>query len=199
MLFASALWLGTVVMFLVLLIEYSNSPGHSGAPPVRWPAQSRISLDPSRATLVLFAHPRCPCTRASLCELELLLACCPNQIIAHVVFIKPTGTEKDWTQTELWGKASAIPGVSVCEDDAGVEARRFHVETSGHTLLYDRDGRLLFRGGITIARGHAGDNPGRSAIVALLMGQASGGVITPVFGCPLLAAECQEGGVECKR
>ena len=38
--------------------------------------------------------------------------------------------------------------------------QRFGAETSGQTLLYDRDGRLLFSGGTTGSRGHDGDNAG---------------------------------------
>ena len=53
-------------------------------------------------------------------------------------------------------------------DDDGAEARRFGAETSGQTLLYDEHGALLFSGGITGARGHAGDNAGRASLVALL-------------------------------
>jgi hypothetical protein len=41
-------------------------------------------------------------------------------------------------------------------------------------------GCLLFSGGITAARRHAGDNAGESAIVALLNNQ------TLVFGCSLV-------------
>ena len=56
--------------------------------------------------------------------------------------------------------------------------------TSGHALLFDRDGRLLFRGGITPARGHEGDNFGASAIAARLAGRPARAE-APVFGCPI--------------
>ena len=38
----------------------------------------------------------------------------------------------------------------------------------GQTLLYDAGGTLIFSGGITGSRGHAGDNAGEAALVALL-------------------------------
>jgi hypothetical protein len=55
---------------------------------------------------------------------------------------------------------------------------------------------LLFSGGITAARGHAGDNAGRSELVSLLNGGpvapaatlnrgGSARDATSVFGCPL--------------
>ena len=67
----------------------------------------------------------------------------------HVVFFKPSGTAEDWEQTDLWKSAAAIPGVAVSIDVDGAEAQRFQATTSGHTLLYDAEGKLLFSGGIT--------------------------------------------------
>ena len=90
--------------------------------------------------------------------------------------------------TDLWRRAAAIKGVTVVQDSEGVEAERFHAATSGYTLLYGSDGRLLFSGGITGARGHAGDNAGRSAIAALLTAEGAPTGTTPVFGCSLLGS-----------
>jgi hypothetical protein len=53
-------------------------------------------------------------------------------------------------------------------------------------LLYSQDGRLLFRGGTTRARGHVGTNVGRSSILALLRHATPAETETPVFGCSLL-------------
>ena len=196
---ASVLWLGAVVTVMVLLIAYSHSPGNAGAPPTNWPAQSQVPLDLIRPTLVMFAHPRCPCTRSSLGELELLLARCPERLSAHVVFIRPAGTSEDWLKTDLWRRANSIPGVTVHFDNGGAEARRFHSETSGQVLLYEHRGRLIFSGGITIARGHSGDNPGRSTIVALLEQERSNLIKTPVFGCSLFEASSPQEGSACSK
>ena len=195
---ATAFWLLAVGAAMAALGAYSNRAGSSGAPPARWPDESQLGLAPDRPTLVVIAHPRCPCTRATLGELELLLAQSRGRLSARVLFIQPPGTTDDWVQTDLWRKASQLAGVTVHRDIAGVEARRFHARTSGHVLLYDRNGRLGFEGGITASRGHAGDNPGRSAILALLDGQLSGQVRTPVFGCPLFAVKPQQECPTCK-
>jgi hypothetical protein len=61
----------------------------------------------------------------------------------------------------------------------------FGAETSGTILLYDYHGNLLFKGGITGSRGHAGDNLGEDAIASLCLGQAAATNQTPVFGCSL--------------
>jgi len=91
----------------------------------------------------------------------------------------------DWEQTDLWRRAASIPGVSLTRDDDGVEAQRFDAATSGQTVVYDGDDRLLFSGGITAARGHEGDNPGRTAILSLLASAGGEQRSTPVFGCSL--------------
>ncbi len=195
---AFLLWVIAVGGGTIGMTRYANSPGSGGQPPVLWPAGSQIPLDPNRPTLVMFAHPHCPCTRASIGELEVLLAQFHGQISARVIFLKPADTITNWEKTDLWRKASSIPGVTVYTDAAGNEARRFHAETSGQTLLYDQRGALQFQGGITLSRGHAGDNPGRSALEILLREGHPDQVKTPVFGCSLFETACQQGGTVCK-
>jgi hypothetical protein len=140
----------------------------------------------------MFVHPQCPCSTASIDELERLMSDCQGRVAAHVLFFRPQEMTESWVKSSLWTKASAIPGVSVAIDVAGVEAQRFHSLTSGHTVLYDADGRLLFQGGITISRGHSGDNPGRAAIVNLLHGIPTDQIRTPVFGCSLIEENCAQ-------
>lgn len=195
---AAAVWLLVVVGVMIALLRYSASPGAAGAVPQRWPAESGIAFDGSRPNLVLFAHPQCPCTRATLGELEILMAQAREKFSVRVWFIKPADAPEDWRDTALWRKASAIPGVTVGHDEDMVEARRFGAKTSGQVLLYDRDGKLLFQGGITGARGHAGDNAGRSALVALSERRFAREVETPVFGCPLFSTDCEQGEIACK-
>jgi len=104
-----------------------------------------------------------------------------------VLFFQPEQAGADWTRGELIARAQAIPGVNVFHDPGGREMRRFGAETSGQTMLYDAGGTLRFRGGITASRGHEGDNPGRSAIVASLGEGTVQRATTPVFGCSLVA------------
>lgn len=182
---AGAVWLVAVVVGFAWLARYSNTPGAAAAALPEWPAASRISLDRSRPTLVMLAHPRCTCTRASLAELSELIARAPARPRTFVVFIKPGSVRADWEQTDLWRTAAAIPDVTVRRDDDGVEAARFGAKTSGQVFLYAADGRLLFSGGTTGARGHAGDNLGRAAILAHLAGESAPRPTSSVFGCSL--------------
>lgn len=185
----TAVWLGVAGIGLAGLWRYEATPGKVGAPSANWPDDSQIERRVQRPTLVVFAHPRCPCTRASLGELALIMAHCPGRVDAHVLFFKPSGFPNDWEKTDLWRSAEAIPGVKAASDSDGSEAKRFGAATSGHSLLYDQKGRLLFSGGITASRGHSGDNAGRNAIESLLMGRAASQNQTSVFGCPLLGRD----------
>lgn len=181
----SILWLFLAGAGLWFVAEYENTPGVAAAPFARFPAKSQIKRVPGRPTLVMLAHPHCPCTRASIGELELLMAQTHGRLTTYVLFLRPPGFTDDWEKTDLWQTASEIPDVEVVQDTDGKEAGFFNAATSGQTFLYDAGGRLLFKGGITSARGHSGDNAGRSAIVALLNEGEAEQTETAVYGCPL--------------
>lgn len=181
----AVLWIAAVASGLQVVWKYESTPGGSGAAPSRWPQESSIPRALDQATIVMLAHPRCPCTRASVEELGRIMARAQGRLRAHVLFFQPRDRPESWSETPLRSAAAAIPGVTVGSDKASLEARRFAAETSGHVVLYDRDGRLLFAGGITGLRGHAGDNAGRRAIEDLLAGVKSSAAGTPVFGCSL--------------
>jgi hypothetical protein len=181
----SLLWLLAVGTGFAMFLNYQNTGGFSGATAAQLPAGSRLVQTSGRDTLVMFAHPRCPCTRTSLDELNRLMARVSDHVNAQVWFYQPTNAAPAWSRTSSWFSAAAIPGVTVHEDVDGTQARLFGAETSGTILLYDYHGNLLFKGGITGSRGHAGDNLGEDAIASLCLGQAAATNQTPVFGCSL--------------
>jgi hypothetical protein len=157
-------WLAVVTGGLAWMARYENSPGITGRIPLEFPDASNVARQPGQLSVIMFVHPRCPCSRASIGELEKIMTRCHGRLAAQVVCYKPEGTPDEWAQTNLWRSAAAIPGVRVRTDEAGREAERLGAETSGQTLLYDTDGELLFQGGLTAGRGHAGDNPGSDAV-----------------------------------
>jgi hypothetical protein len=140
----------------------------------------------------MFAHPKCPCTRASIAELERIMSQCRGQIKPWIVFYKPADADAHWPQTDLWRRAESIPGAHVIADVDGLEARRFRAFTSGQTFLYGPHGELQFSGGITAFRGHEGDNAGHAAIVQLINGGDAPCRATPVFGCPITETSAPE-------
>lgn len=179
------LWLLALVLGMSRLERYESTPGVAAAPAANWPADSRIPRTEHFTTLVMLAHPRCPCTRASLAELARLMAQCPVRVRAFVLFVAPRSEGQDWARTDLWDHAASIPGVTPIQDVDGHEAQRFHAHTSGETLLYNASGKLLFQGGITGGRGHEGDNAGRAACLSLLTSERAPLSHAPVFGCAL--------------
>lgn len=180
------LWLALIIAGLSYVSNYENTAGAAAvSAPRQFPAESSLERAPDRPTLVMLVHPHCPCTRASLGELELLMAQTNNRARAYVLFLKPADFADDWVQTDTWQTASAIPGVTVVQDTDGREAQLFGGATSGQVYLYDSGGKMLFQGGITSARGHAGDNEGRAALTALLNGEPPAQIETAVYGCPL--------------
>jgi hypothetical protein len=185
-------WLAVVAAGTALLWRYKSTPGAAGHAPERWPDGTTLARTPGVPALVMLAHPQCPCTRASVTELAVLMARFGGRLAATVVFVHPDGVDDDWDATELSRRAAAIPGVRVVRDDGGREAARFGAEVSGQTLLYDGDGRLRFQGGITNARGHEGDSAGLRRITAILGGAAPERNDAPVFGCALHDAEPEE-------
>lgn len=197
-LFALA-WIGALSLGLGALLRYESTPGTIGSAPQDWPAGSQIERVKDAKTLVMLAHPHCPCTRASVGELAQIMANVQGEVRAYVLFLKPRNSGADWDDTDLRRSAAQIPGVTVLSDVDGTEARRFGAETSGHTLLFDSAGRLLFSGGITSSRGHAGGNAGESAIVALANDQTSDRQRTFVFGCGLADKKGKKGEPECPR
>jgi hypothetical protein len=183
----AAVWLCGVASGLWVLWAYDNHPGTAANAPARWPSASHLTASATGPTLVFVAHPQCTCTRASLDELAEILARATSHPKTYVLFLKPSSTDAGWEQTDLWKRASSLPGVTIVRDDEGTEAHRFGVETSGQTFLYDTHGALTFSGGITGSRGHAGENEGELALVALLSQGEPQRRSTSVFGCPLFA------------
>jgi hypothetical protein len=196
-------WVVAVVFGLRALLNYESAPGRVGAVPQTWPATSKIQRASDRPTLIMLAHPHCPCTGASMDELAHVMARVQGKVAAYVLFYKPRhpsrigGSGPDWENTQLRQAAAQIPGVTVLSDIEGAEARRFGAETSGHTLLFDPSGRLLFNGGITWSRGHSGDNAGEGAIVSLVNNHRSGRSETLVFGCSLTDRQQTGTGARC--
>jgi hypothetical protein len=182
----ACLWLALAVSGSVVLARYSYTPTPAGDSASRWPQASSIARLPDKFTLLLFAHPQCPCTAATLEELSRLLPkVAVNRLDIHVFFLLPANSPRGWERTPLWTTAQSIPGVKVWSDPEGRQARMFGGQVSGQALLYDPSGELRFSGGITAGRGHAGDNPGLDALLDVLNQRTGGFVRKPVFGCSL--------------
>jgi hypothetical protein len=192
--FIPLLWIAAIAGGLGALQAYKSRPGSSGQAPAVFSESESGLGSRGRPRLLMFLHPRCPCSKASLGELAEIMARQPRKATVELVFVSPEGAGPDWAKTALREQAAAIPDVRLIDDD-GTLAHRLGAETSGYVLLYGADGKLLFSGGITRSRGHEGDSAGRQAICSLLSGNtdAAVGAKTPVYGCPLFTpGKCAE-------
>ena len=180
-----AVWLVCILIGSALLLHYKTTAGRDRVAPASWPSQAQFVRDTSRPTLLLFLHPRCSCSAATLSELERMLASAAGRASVHLFFYRPKGTAPEWAHSDLYRRAAAIPEVTVHEDEDGAQARLFHAQTSGHVVLYAANGIRMFDGGITIMRGHEGESAGRAAITGFLLGEPATTAQTPIFGCEI--------------
>ncbi|MEM1093577.1 MAG: RedB protein [Bacteroidota bacterium] len=184
-------WVGFVGAGFAVLEQYTAEAGAFGTPASVWPDATTLPDLDGAPRLIVFAHPHCPCTRASIRELERLMRHAQPYLTADVLFIQPG--DSSWAASDLWRMAEAIPGVRITADPGGQESQKFGIMTSGHASLYAADGLLQFSGGITPARGHEGDSRGKTAILGYLQQEASAiSDASAVFGCSLRNPERAE-------
>jgi hypothetical protein len=66
------LWFVALGVGLRTMLNYEYGPATSGPAPGMWPSKSRIQRAPGLPAIVVMAHPRCQCTRATIGESALL-------------------------------------------------------------------------------------------------------------------------------
>lgn len=175
-----SLWVLAIAYFGAQMMAFDNTPGKPALAPAHWPSQTALTRTPDRKQLIMFVHPECTCTLASLEQLRRLETLTGNGIAAEIVLWHSAIAHKqrDWTVES--------GGAKVFDDQNGLEARRFGAQTSGQTLIYDESGQLAYAGGLTVFRAEAGGDP--------LLKQILRGIGVPhqktalekaVFGCPI--------------
>ncbi len=176
------LWLTIMVLGFRQLHSYGSTAGGAGAAPQQIAVGTLAPMAHDGPRLVFFAHPHCPCTRASLVELAVILELSQQDVAAEVHFVRPPGVPAGWEKTASWDAAARLPGVRVFCDEGGVWERR-PLDTQ---FFMTMKASYCFAE-VSPARGQAGDSTGRRAILALLAGKAAPAE-SMVFGCPLLNA-----------
>ena len=163
-----------------------------------WPEASSIVRNAQRPTLLLFLHPHCACSRATVEELERLHTLAPASSLPsiYIVASAPRDVGDRWWSSSLLGRTARLPNARIINDAGGVETARFGAQLSGTVLLYHVDGRRLYAGGVTMARGHDGHNAGIQSVANLLIDSNAQIAPIPVFGCKVVretSAEVAEG------
>lgn len=150
-LFISAFLLLLSLSGVAALSSYSSKPGQDSVADARWPKDSKLSAE-QEFRLVMFFHPGCPCSKASLEELSKILG--PN-LESTVVILEDPMFKDMLKNNPLIKKARSMKHVNVVIDHDGHEAKLFGAKTSGATFLY-QNSALSFSGGVTRGRGHVG-------------------------------------------
>jgi hypothetical protein len=185
------IWLIGILFGLFGLSAYSHTASQSAVVSANsnfWPKESTLPR-PTRPMLLLFAHPRCACSRASLAELERLMPALLGKIDVRILFIVPHGQSLEWAKQDLWDQSKLIPGIDVSLDVNGREAQIFGAKTSGQSFLFSNTGEKIFSGGLTVSRGHMGDSIGRMALLDFVKTGKLTSLHSPVFGCALQNVE----------
>lgn len=195
-------WLVMTVGTMAAFWSYEATPGERAHVAASAPAASSVILTPGRKSLLVFIHPKCACTKATLSELQTIWNGLTPEITPACTFIlrQPAQPGNAWRETDIERACREFIGTQFIDDYAGAEAKRFGVTTSGTCLLYDEEGQLLFAGGITASRGHIGPAASQELLREQLA--SSNGAPTagdaqthsdddrcPVFGCPLFSPD----------
>lgn len=182
--FAVMLWSAAVIAGIQRIWSYESTPGGLSVVPTAWPGSSLVEIDHERATLLMFVHPLCVCTRASVSELREAIDAMDRSVAVWIVVLSLRGIAND-LEARIADIARRIPEATIVRDNDGRAANTFGAATSGHVVVYDRDGRLVFSGGITGSRGHVGNNDGRRDLIAALRSGRDDTHEHPIFGCGL--------------
>lgn len=178
------LWALSAVSGFTYLGLYQYRAGDEGMPKENVAASSTVKV-------LIFLHPRCSCSHASVHELQrILLSTETNgsslRVQAQVFLFQPDETDfEDWDGSAMISELKRFRSVEICNDPYGRIAASHGVVTSGHVLIYDADGYLKFSGGITQSRAHEGENTNGILAARSIHNVSTETVRRPVFGCSI--------------
>ncbi|MCG3127772.1 MAG: hypothetical protein CHACPFDD_02644 [Phycisphaerae bacterium] len=180
-------WLAAIVAARVMAARYERTPG-PGAAPCAWPNDVSLQRSATHLTLLVFVHPRCPCTRATIETLDRVLRTCGDTVQTFVIACDPSRRDPDWRAAALLAAAAALPSCTVMHDSDAAVTRAFGAKTSGLVALYSPAGHVLYWGGMTEARGMSGQGVGAEVLRRAIAGERVT-IPRPVFGCSLTGGE----------
>lgn len=160
--------------------------------PSSWPAKSRWQPTPGRTTVVIIAHPECPCTRATITNLLPVLRSSTRPVDTVLILAGPAvTTQPGSTERSL---VDALAPTALLRDRDGREAALFGATTSGHVVVFDPRASRVFSGGTTPVRGHVGPCDALDRFTRATLADQPAPAPTAVRGCPLMGP----GGPVCE-
>ena len=142
---------------------------------------------PQQGTLhvVMALHPKCPCTRNTLVELQQLLTIDPFSTRCTFLLALPQGEAISWMDTGTARLAKSLPNSQMLVDIDATRSRQLGLRNSGAMLVVQSDRTVAFCGGITAGRSCVAANPGSETVAKLFRHESVVSITTPTFGCPL--------------
>lgn len=184
------------VLGFAALFAFDQTAGAVSKVPTRWPGSTILDRPAEHGSLLVFVHPYCSCTVATLHEIATLSVdrqARGGRPSTTILFYRPKNS--NWKPGKLWNNAqNEIPGAQTVWDEGGEEALRFGARTSGYAVFYNAQGNLLFNGGVTGSRGHEGDNFGIDELRTAIDTGRSASHSSLVFGCDLASLSLQKSG-----
>ena len=147
-----AAWGVLIAAGFVVLEVYAAAPGARGRSLPDWPQDCMIPIDGRHPTLLIFLHPLCPCSSASVDELTEIVGRCGDRVKLHAVLLHTISLEKEGASV-VERSLVDVPGMTIWPDEKGALARGFGVLTSVALLPHTIPQAILtFSGGITASR-----------------------------------------------
>lgn len=182
---AYMMWTTLLLTGHLVLFEYEMTASPLANTKRIFPAKSIVQMAKGRQNIILFLHPMCPCSMASVDEFHELMRAGEKDSVGTVVAFMPQEMQSEWALQPVFSSLKRIRNVSIVYDTTGAQADIFGATTSGHVLIYDGRGILQFSGGITASRGHSGDNANFELAKKTILERNPKFVTTPVLGCAL--------------
>lgn len=170
---------------LGFLAIHSNSyVEHSQESPS--PLYSTGSIKRSDLQVELFIHPECSCTHRSLVALEKLQNQFPDlPAVKLYVASYSGGNLSDWRVASNYKAALKIAKTTIVEDPEATLAKRAGALASGTLCIRDRQGMIIYLGGLTDSRSCDVIGPNYLAIREFLANHYTSIDHSRVYGCHL--------------
>lgn len=148
--------------------------------------RSAANLAQEELTILISVHPDCPCTAASLEQIDRFMV--KHSERAKLFALVQSSENRAPKDGNYWQQITRLPNATPIFDQGGTLAAELGIIASGATAAYDASGTLRFQGGLTASRGHAGSSKGLDALEALASATERLELCsTPAFGCPIEA------------
>lgn len=166
--------------------KFETTPGKASGFVETAPTGSDLHFAADQFNWITFIHPQCACSKATLENLRQMNNDFKNKNVKfHVVFFAPDQKNENLEKSEYVQAAEQLSHTEIYFDPKLKEFNFYDAETSGQSFLFNAERKLVFKGGITEARGHLGESLSMRRIASLVTGSSSNEKLieSPTFGC----------------